>query len=250
MVFTHAAGFCKELWIPVIESLSRIVGPVQAIGVDTRGHGESTPHPGPFDPLSIARDLVGVLRDVDHQVIGVGHSSGGAAIARAEVLRPGTFSRMVLIEPIIFPPPYARREHHLSRLAVRRRREFPSAEVARTRFAQGAFSSWDPAALDLYIKHGFTHTAEGITLRCEPEVEAEIYREGVNNDTWDHVPEIGCPVTIVAGETSDSHQEPYLSALVERFRHVELVVAEGYGHLVPMEAPTLVADIIAGAIGG
>ncbi len=249
MLFAHAAGFCKELWNPVIDLLTDSIGPLATITVDTRGHGASTPHPGPFDPPSIACDLVHLLDGIDHQIVGVGHSSGGAAIARTEVLRPGTFSRMILIEPIIVPPPYERRESSLSRMATKRRRLFPSATAARQRFARGPFGSWDPEVLDLYIEYGFAVTDEGVTLRCEPNVEAEIYREGLNNDTWEYVPQITCPVTIVAGENSDSHQDPYLSALVERFDDVELVVAEGFGHLVPMESPALIADIIAERVG-
>ncbi|MCZ7532459.1 MAG: alpha/beta hydrolase [Acidimicrobiia bacterium] len=249
MLFAHAAGFCKELWRPVIELVTDSIGPLATIAVDTRGHGASTPHPGPFDPLSIACDLVHLLDGIDHPIVGVGHSSGGAAIARAEVLRPGTFSRMVLIEPIIIPPPYERRESPLSRMAVKRRRLFPSAEAARERFARGPFASWDPTVLDLYIEYGFAPTDKGVTLRCEPKVEAEIYREGLNNDTWEYVPQINCPVTIVAGENSDSHQDPYLSLLVERFQDVDLVIAKGYGHLVPMESPALIADIIAERVG-
>ncbi|KAA3638771.1 MAG: alpha/beta hydrolase [Armatimonadetes bacterium] len=249
MLFAHAAGFCKELWNPIITTLTDRIGPLGTLSVDTRGHGASTPHPGPFDPPSIACDLVHLLDGIDHQIVGVGHSSGGAAIARTEVLRPGTFSRMVLIEPIILPPPYERRESPLSRMATKRRRRFPSPEAASKRFARGPFGSWDPKVLDLYIEYGFDHTADGVTLRCEPNVEAEIYREGLNNDTWEYVPQITCPVTIVAGETSDSHQDPYLSALVERFADVELVIAKGYGHLVPMESPALIADIIAERVG-
>ncbi|MEZ5176469.1 MAG: alpha/beta hydrolase [Acidimicrobiia bacterium] len=246
MLLAHAAGFCKELWHPVVAALRREQPDVEALLIDTRGHGQSTPHPGPFDPASIASDIIEIVDRIDRPVVGVGHSSGGAALPRVEAHRPGTFSKLVLIEPIIIEPPYARRETPLSISAAKRRVHFASAERARRRFEK-PFASWKPEVLDLYVEHAFEHTDDGLVLRCLPEVEAEVYREGLNNDVWELIPHIRVPVTVVAGETSDTLTSSHLDRIVERFDDATLVVAEGHGHLVPMEAPDLIAEIIARA---
>jgi pimeloyl-ACP methyl ester carboxylesterase len=192
----------------------------------------------------LALDLVAVVERLEGPVVGVGHSSGGAALARTEILRPGTFERLVLIEPIIFPGPYERREIPRAVGAERRRRSFRSRDAAWERFATGPFKAWDRRVLDQYVEHGFIETDEGWTLRCDPGVEAEIYREGSNVDTWEYLDTIRCPVRIVCGSDSDTHQPPYLDELTDRFPNAHLVVLDGVGHLAPMEAPERIAETI------
>ena len=84
---------------------------------------------------------------------GGGGCAGGGVIARAESFRPGSFSHLVLIEPIIFPPPFQRLDGPMSEGTRRRRRTFPSRDDAFERFASGPFGSWAPAALTAYIDH-------------------------------------------------------------------------------------------------
>lgn len=246
-VFVHATGFCKELWIPVVRE-AEAAGSLLSSGamlLDQRGHGDSTPFSGSLKWDLVARDVVEVLADVPHPVVGIGHSGGGAAVARAEILSPGTFSTLILIEPIFYPPPFERRDLFLAVGAEKRRRTFSSRAEARQRFAHGPFSAWDKEVLDLYVDHAFRDADEGWTLKCEPSVEAECYRQGSNVDTWDRLGEIACTVVVVSGETSDSHQEPWLSTLVDRFRDATSVVVEGVGHLAPMEQPARIGGLIA-----
>lgn len=246
MMFVHATGFCKEIWLPVVSAIEEIRGPSNAVLVDQRGHGQNAPHPGPYDWHSVAMDIVELLEQTAEPIVGIGHSSGGAALARAEILRPGSFLGLVLIEPIIFPGPYEPRDIPLALGAERRRPSFDSREAARSRFASGPFSSWDPLVLDLYLDYGFQQTSDGWTLRCLPEVEAEVFRQGSNVDTWNHLGDIRCPVTVVTGQNSDSHQQPYVNMLLERFADSRLVVLDGLSHLAPMEDPQRIARVIVG----
>jgi len=246
-IYVHATGFCKELWLPVVRQVEESGGPhaSAAMLVDQRGHGDSTPFAGPLLWDLVARDVVEVLRGVPGPVVGIGHSGGGAAVARAEILSPGTFSTLVLIEPIVYPPPFERRDLFLAVGAEKRRRTFASRSEARQRFSDGPFSEWDDEMLDLYVDHAFRHADGGWTLKCEPSVEAECYRQGSNVDTWDRLGEIGSRVVVVTGETTDSHQEPYLSILVDRFRDATSIVVDGVGHLAPMEDPARIGRLIA-----
>jgi len=243
-LFVHATGFCKEVWEPVVNAMDLGHPRLSALLLDQRGHGANTPHAGPYHWDELARDVLAALADQQQPVRGIGHSSGGAAIARAEVLAPGTFNEMVLIEPIIFPPPYEPRDVPLVAGAKRRRRSFDSRQDALERFASGAFSDWDAAVLALYIDNGFLPSDEGWALRCEPDVEAEFYRQGYNVDTWDRLGDISCPVTIIVGSRSDTHQPPYLTLLIERFVDARLIVLDGLGHLAPMQDPVRVAQAI------
>jgi pimeloyl-ACP methyl ester carboxylesterase len=239
--FVHATGFCKEVWEPVIDQV--VADSFSWMSIDQRGHGDSESGRLPNDWDFLARDVMDVLGD-HVGVVGVGHSSGGGVIARAEAFRPGMFRHLVLIEPIIFPPPFRRMDGPLSEGTRKRRRTFPSRDVAFKRFASGPFGSWTPDALAAYIDKGFRASADGWELKCDPEVEADFYAEGLNHDTWNRIETIEAPVTLVAGEGSNTHPKPYLDALASQFPDVEVVVVPGAGHLVPMEDPGSIARII------
>lgn len=251
-VYVHGTGFCKEVWFPVVRRVDMAMDAedTSAMLLDQRGHGDSTPFTGPLLWDLVAKDVAGALDDVPHPIVGVGHSGGGAAIARTEILSPGTFSMMILIEPIVLPPPFERRDLRLAVNAENRRRTFPSREAARHWFSTGSFSAWDDEVLDLYVDHAFHEADGGWALKCEPSAEAETYRQGTNVDTWDRLNQIRCPVVILSGENSDSHQDPYRSILVDRFRDATSHVIADVGHLAPMEAPALIGDMIADLIIG
>jgi pimeloyl-ACP methyl ester carboxylesterase len=245
-LFVHATGFCKEVWSPVIDSMA--TDPLSWISMDLRGHGDSGQGEFPYHWDLLGGDVLAAINGRT-ELVGVGHSCGGAALVRAEAARPGTFSRLVLIEPIIFPTPARRLDGPMSAVARKRRSVFESRQAARERFRSGPFSAWTERSLDAYLDGGFKESAHGFVLKCTPAVEADYYAEGSNHDTWDLVGSLDIPVTLVAGEFSNSHQEPFLGSLVSRFRHGELVVVEGVGHLVPMEDPQGLARIIDRAIG-
>lgn len=244
ILYVHANGFCKELWRPVARSVAEQRPGSRWLSMDLRGHGASDRIEPPCTWHPLALDTLAVVGDAD-QPVGVGHSMGGAALARAEVLQPGTFGRLVLIEPILFPPPHGRTNIPLADLAQHRRAVFPDRDATHRRFSSsGPFTVWDPEVLDLYADHAWGLGDDGWTIRCDPAVEADYYREGNNVDTWDRLHEISIPVTLVVGETSDTHRGVYLDQLRDRFRDVELVVLDGLGHLAPMESPRRVADLV------
>jgi pimeloyl-ACP methyl ester carboxylesterase len=241
--FVHATGFCKETWLPVVDRLPGIT----AILLDQRGHGASGTSEPPFDWWDLGNDIHEVLGDAADHPIGVGHSSGGAAMAMAEITRPGTFPALVLIEPIILPPPFVRGEDNpLTMQALRRRRDFESIDSAFESFrGRGPFAQWTNESLRLYVEHGTVETADGgRTLACPPEIEAEFYRAATAHGAWDRLGEIGCPVTVVVGEHSNSHPPGFATRLTEQFGDAELVTVPAATHFVPMEKPDAVAEAV------
>ena len=248
VIYVHATGLCKETWAPVIEELGALGSTQGAMAMDQRGHGDSEASPPPYDWWDLGRD---VLRLIDasgmSSHIGVGHSSGAAALLMAEILRPGTFSSLVTVEPIVFPGPYRRVEDHpLSVAALRRKSSFPSRDAARENFSTKLpFSAWDPRALDVYLDGGFRTDSEGrLSLKCRPEIEAEFYCGATEHGAWERLGEISPQVTLLVGEHSDTHQDPLLTAQAEQFRSVRVVVVPGTSHFVPMERPDVVAKAI------
>ena len=182
--------------------------------------------------------------------LGVGHSSGGAALVMSELLAPGTWSRLVLVEPIIFPGPFERSEDHpLVAGALRRRASFRSRSETRAAYSgRGPFAGWTDEALDLYVDHGFRDAADGSrVLACSPTTEAEYYRMAPAHGAWERLGEIACPVTMLVGEHSDSHPPEFASRLISRFSDGHLVTVRGSGHFLPMEKPAAVAEAVRAA---
>ncbi|MEN8113901.1 MAG: alpha/beta hydrolase [Actinomycetota bacterium] len=243
VVFVHATGFCKEVWRPIANAM-RSAGGWAAI--DQPGHGDSQRPPPPIHWSTIGHGVLDVLDAIGPHRIGVGHSAGAAALAMAELDRPGAFDHLILIEPIIFPPPHGRHEHSpLAALAVKRRARFSSRNAAIENFTgKGPFALWDDQVLEAYIDGALRPEGGGLALKCDPETEAEFYRGGADHDTWDHLPELRAPVTLVAGEQSTTHHGHFLEDLASRFPLVDVAIVEGATHFLPMEQPELIACFV------
>jgi pimeloyl-ACP methyl ester carboxylesterase len=256
LFFVHANGFSKELWGPTLVELGRRDIDAAGAALDLRGHGDSGGVTAPIDLRSFGADVAAVLAGLRRNgriggvTIGVGHSSGGTAVAMAAVDDVDAFGHLVLIEPIIFPPPFARRETNpMTAAALRRRASFPDRATAIANFTgRGPFAAWRDDAIAAYVDGAMQDQGGELVLKCAPETEAEIYRAGLAVDTWAHLDAIACPVTLIVGDASTTHSGAYLSDLASRFAEVEVQVVAGASHFVPMERPDVIADAIAAAI--
>ncbi len=246
LALLHATGFCKETWNPVVEDLRGMGVEHDIVLWDQPGHGESPPGPEPVDWWDSASASLAVLGGRGEPVIGIGHSSGGAALAMAEILQPGTFAALLLFEPIIFPPPYLPYEEGLYAATMARRNEFASRDDAFAHLSdRGAFRSWDKRALHAYVDGALVDVNGRSYLRCAPAIEANYYRSAGLHEAWERLEEISVPVRLVAGQHSDTHDVAFLEAQAERFTNASWSVIPDVGHLFPMEDPSATAGIIA-----
>jgi lipase len=194
----------------------------------------------------MALDVLAVRASVDDPVVGVGHSMGGAALVLAELLRPGSFDALVLVEPIILPPPYCRDERHpLVSRALRRRAGFESREDARATYvSKPPFDAWDPTALDGYLDGGFHPAGNSFTLACRPCSEAEVFAAAGIHAAWERLGEVSFPVTILYGADTDTYPPGHAERLAARFGRGTAIVVPDTGHFVPMERPEPVAAAV------
>ena len=170
---------------------------------------------------------------------------GGAALLMAELKAPGTFAALLLIEPIVFPPPFQRHDGPLSNLALKRKNRFESRAAAISNFVEKLpFSAWNRMAFDGYIDCGLIETPEGVELTCSPLDEAEIYRTATEHGVWDLLGQVDPPVTILAGAFSDTHTVDFVQQLASQIPKCEFEIVPGTGHFLPMEVPAVVVERI------
>jgi len=245
VLFVHATGFCRGVWIPVVADAARIGVAMSVVLMDQRGHGEST-GAGVSDWWQLGGDVARVVGG--RRPVGVGHSSGAAALVLAELLAPGTFASLVLIEPILPPPPHGRSEEHpLAQLASRRRRSFETKDAAAASYRdRGPFAGWDERALRGYLSCGLVNDTDGqVMLACDPEDEAEFYRTASSHGAYSRLDELQVRTTVVFGADSDDFEPDFFLDIADRISGAEVIEAGGTNHFMPMQEPRLVASILA-----
>jgi len=264
LILSHATGFSKEMWIPVVEELRKSGVQFPATALDFRGHGDSVMKP-PFyygkGAIDLRYDVLAVAEFIKKQygeqmLIGLGLSFGSTSLTMAEILHPGLFEALILVEPIIYPVfgTLQRTENHpFVRKALSRKTTFPNLQSAKEYYA-GKFmmSTWDPRSLESYVKgilrlKNASKPDEGYELKCHPEAEAEIYKVATENDLWLRLSQIKCPVSLIAGELSDVYSKESLDIkkIQSRFtnaKSVEHLVVAKVGHLIPLERPDIISS--------
>lgn len=247
IVLVHATGFCKELCAPIVDDLSELASGFRALTVDLRAHGDSGVPDHPFDWWDSGKDVVELVAPGSSPVIGVGHSAGGAALILAELTHPGTFDGLILVEPIVFPPPYGRFPGNpMAEAARRRRNRFTSREAAfSTWTSKAAFARWEERAMRAYVAGGLREDRGEFVLKCSRESEAEFFTAATEHRAWDRLGEIDVESLVIAGETSTTHQEPFVKEIVGRMSNASYEIVPDAGHMVWMERPRVVADRVA-----
>ncbi|KAG9319293.1 hypothetical protein KVV02_004482 [Mortierella alpina] len=270
VLFNHANGFHKEMWEPIIARLPSAYPGSPMYAFDCRNHGDSAflnssvlekscKHShydkrvfdfSCVDWLTYAKDTLSVI---DHLAIrkplGIGHSFGANAILMAEILRPGTFSAIVAIDPTMFPAHFRIQaplnDHPLANLALRRRDHWKNRAEAKAKLLEKPFfRAWDPEVLDIYLEHGMKEVSGkdeslGVTLKCSKFQEAITFASDGNaiHDAFERLGEINIPVYIIAGEHSEINTPDLLQMKLEQCKNGSLDIVKDAGHLFPMEKP-------------
>ncbi len=251
----HANGFPPETYAPLAHCLA---DKFRVVMLPAR---PLWPDPPPPESLAswhvMADDLIGGIEQ--HQlgpVIGAGHSMGGTASMFASIKRPDLFLALVLIDPVILPRHLLRlldsarkvdpeATFPLTQMALRRRRQWDSREEAFSRFRKNPlFARWPDNTIRAYVD-GLTRpipNANGaIELRYSPEWEARIY-DKVPNDVWHMALNIQHPTLVIQGADTDTFTDKS-KLLLRRIRpDIPVMTLAQTGHLLPMEAPQLVAE--------
>eukprot|EP01114_Cavostelium_apophysatum_P022867 TRINITY_DN8420_c0_g1_i1.p1 TRINITY_DN8420_c0_g1~~TRINITY_DN8420_c0_g1_i1.p1 ORF type:complete len:322 (+),score=18.42 TRINITY_DN8420_c0_g1_i1:98-1063(+) len=270
LLFTHATGFCKETWEPVIDDLRSREVRFPCTTMDLRGHGDSVVNNGepPFkfrwshfgeDVLAVTDHIRSTYDEKERKnlkIIGIGLSKGAASLAFAEILRPGTFPAMFLIEPILSDNEErfglgTGDDNPLAQQAERRKKYFDSYDAARDYYLKKqTMKRWNPRALDAYVRGSLKPSKDpkkgALELKCHPFAEAATYRALGDNfiEPWKKLPGIKSDVVCVGGDESEMYNIDRLQKLCRHLksaRSTEALLIPGTSHFVPLEKPDAVA---------
>jgi pimeloyl-ACP methyl ester carboxylesterase len=252
LLLCHPTGFLAMTWAPLAAELA---GVAHCWAPDFRGHGDSTsPASLDFAWSGMADDVLAVVDDLGlTDVRAVGHSMGGAALLMAEQRRPGTFARLWLFEPIVFPPAEGGgdRPNPLAESTRRRRPWFPDRDAAYANFAaKPPLNTLDPAALRAYVDHGLRDMPDdtAVELKCAPDIEARVFGGGMGHSTFAHLDQVACPVVVAAsGDVAGPAQIAPL--IVDGLPDGHLERHPTLTHFGPMEDPAGMAAAVRSALG-
>lgn len=248
LLFAHATGFCGAVWAPFVAAFR---DRYRVITLDQRGHGDSDKPKDAYAWRFFVEDLAAVIDALElRDVIAVGHSKGGAAVAGVAADFPGRIGRAVLIDPVLIasrdesaPPPV---QNPLAEGARRRRMVWANRAQLKESYARRMpFRSWRDDVLDAYLEHGTFIRPDGqVELKCPGEIEARVYEGAVFSGSLGNLSRIDVPVLLIAGGDSATLPPEAARQAASRLRHVRLEILPGVGHFVPMEAPDLVIELI------
>lgn len=242
LIFVHANGFnartCRVLLQPLSAAL-RIWAP------DLRGHGATRlpAHPAGRRGWQDHRDdLIALLGAIDGPPVALaGHSIGGTSGLLAAAERPQRVSRLLLLDPVVWPRPMVMalnlplawrlsRNNPIIARTLKRRAVFDSREQALAAYrGRGAFRGWPDMVLADYLADGLVETREGLELACSPAWEASNYAAQAH-DPWRALARYPGAVRILKAETGS-----LCSVQPSRRRPaVQIQTVTGGGHLFPM----------------
>jgi pimeloyl-ACP methyl ester carboxylesterase len=250
LLFAHATGLHGQVFRPAAAPLT---DRYHCLALDFRGHGYSDTPPG--TDLSWPRmgdDLLAVLDSGligTGEVVGIGHSMGGAALVLTAARRPHALRSLWLYEPAIITPGVgsAGNDNPMADGALRRRASFTSFDEAIANYAgKPPFNQLRPDALEAYVRGGFELGPDGrITLRCLPATEAEVFRGGGASGAFDALAGLDLPVALIAGQPEPFSPVVYIDAALAQLSHGTLVRRPRLGHFGPLQDPAGTAEDIA-----
>jgi pimeloyl-ACP methyl ester carboxylesterase len=253
LLVSHATGFHGRCYLPLAHELANAA---HSIAFDYRGHGD-TPRPDqPIDWQAYGDDAEAMatwlVAKEGGPVDAFGHSMGGACLLMAAHRDPTLFRRLVLFEPIVFPPPVddpaaaPAGESPMVAGARRRRASFPSYEAAIANFAAkpplGAFT---PEALEAYVRYGFAQGDGEVHLKCAPDTEAGTFATGSLHNTWDVLPDIRTEVLVIAGKVEPMQPSRIAEEVAGRLPKGRYLQLDEFDHFGPMTHPAELARVVA-----
>ncbi len=259
--FLHANGYPPDCYRPLFELLKN---QYHLFGMKLRPLWENSTPQEIQDWKIFSEDLLKFLARESKPVIGVGHSIGGIVTLRAAIRQPEAFRALVLLDPVLFTPSFnvlwntvraiglGSKLHPKIQGALKRRRTFDNLDlVFRGYRARPVFQYMSDESLRAYIEGITRQKADGAyELIYSPEWEARIYLTGVRDfDLWRALPSLQVPTLMIRGAETDTFREEAARLAQKKNPRVKIHVMQKATHLLPLEHPQQVAELIKSFVG-
>jgi len=186
-------------------------------------------------------------------VVGIGHSLGAVVSALAAQKRPDLFSKLILIEPVLFPrlmttvnkflsPSFCKKVVPICKIALGRTDRWKNQqELFDSYRRKKVFSKMPDESIWDWIRGGTVrHQEGGITLKFTKEWEAHIYATVTYGR--DAVMKAEVPVYILKGEKTDVISDSVWQKLHHKLGADHLIEYKDTTHLLPLEKANEVAQ--------
>lgn len=258
LVFLHANGYPPDCYRPL---LSRLAEKYHVTAMVQRPLWPGSRPEDIDDWLPLTDDLLCYL-EAHHSapLACTGHSMGGVVLLRAALREPKRFKAIVLLDPVLFPPYFSIpwrllyksglgfRFHPLVTTTKKRRREFDDLDRLFNGFRKKPiFRYFDDEALSAYVKGITCKTEKGPYRLCySAEWETHLYISAVwrDMDIWRSLPKLKVPTLIIRGVETDTFWERTGKLVKRKQPRVKVEALERSTHLVPLERPQEVSNII------
>lgn len=245
VVLSHCWTGSRAIWGPVAERL--VETGHQVVLYDQRGHGSSTNGDSAPSIAMLGDDLRAVLEAVDvHDAVLVGHSMGGMSVQAYAAEHPGAFKER------------ARAVVLVATAAKVTSRALPVGAVARA-MGEGS-SEWARRGA---VGYALARRSLG---RAPRRADVELTRDGMARTTGvaragflsamsaldlrAGLGDIEVPATVLVGARDRLTPPRVARALAAGIPASRLVVLQGAGHMLPLEAPDQVVEAIRTAAAG
>lgn len=252
--FLHGNGFCARTLWPMAQEIN-CTGDMWF--TDVPGHGISVqPDHDMPDWLKMARRVGdGLERNAGGKpVVGIGHSMGGVITLMLAAERPQLFSRIILLDPVLFSPEIllvqrlVRKTGMWKRTALvkavaGRRQQWPDVVSMKEDLQKKSlYRKWVPDALDEFITGASRAAADGVELSCSPHWEASIFGS-YPRGLWQAVHRVTVPVDILVATESYGFIARSARKAAKANANIRWQTVAG-SHCFPMEQPRMAAELI------
>jgi pimeloyl-ACP methyl ester carboxylesterase len=234
VLLIHGVGARLDAWDGVVAALG---GRFTTVRHDLRGHGASSRAPGPYSVELFAADALALL---DHLGIArchvAGHSLGGMVALRLAVDAPARVDRLALLSTAAGRTA-EERQRVLERLALVEH-GIPGEHFRRSvgRWFSDEFQRAHPDVIE-------RHAARN--MENDPRCYAAAYRVLATAELAGELARVHAPTLIATGEGDTGSNARMARLMHERIPGSRLHVLPGLRHSILVEAPDVVARLLA-----